>query len=161
MLLHQPSFPAPHDYYYNANPNYNFAYEVHNAHTGDFKSQHESRREGTVLGHYSLIQPDGVQRTVDYRADDHSGFQATVHNQGRQTNGYAANVNINNDGVERQHNLLDSLANFGHVTPVQSYQSPRPASTPSVPVAMSSSSFTQTFSHSPVPAPGNHHNLWE
>ncbi|CAB3230459.1 unnamed protein product [Arctia plantaginis] len=167
MLSHQPSFQVPHDYYYDANPNYKFAYEVNNAHTGDFKSQHESRRGGTVLGQYSLIQPDGVQRTVDYRADDHSRFQATVNNQERQANGHAANVNINSVAVERQSNSPGSLANFGNVRPVQSYQAwptstgPHPDPTPSVPVAVSRSSFVQTISHGPVPTPRNRHNLWE
>ncbi|XP_068622132.1 larval cuticle protein A2B-like [Battus philenor] len=64
-------------------PNYNFAYEVNDPNTGDFKRQHEIRRGGAVLGQYSLHQPDGVTRTVEYRADDVNGFNAVVNNEGR------------------------------------------------------------------------------
>lgn len=67
-------------------PNYNFAYEVNDPHTGDFKRQQETRRDGIVQGQYSLLQPDGVTRTVEYRADDVNGFNAVVSNQGRPIN---------------------------------------------------------------------------
>ncbi|KAF9414045.1 hypothetical protein HW555_007923 [Spodoptera exigua] len=46
-----------HDYY--TYPKYEFGYEVEDAHTGDFKSQHEYRDGDVVKGHYSLHQPDG------------------------------------------------------------------------------------------------------
>lgn len=62
-------------------PNYNFAYSVNEPRTGDTKNQQESRRGDTVIGQYSLVQPDGVRRTVDYRADDVRGFRATVNNE--------------------------------------------------------------------------------
>ncbi|XP_075992712.1 uncharacterized protein LOC142987673 [Anticarsia gemmatalis] len=164
MLLHQAPIPVLLGLQYNDNPNYNFAYEVNDGHTGDIKSQHETRRGDTVLGQYSLLQPDGVQRTVDYRADDHTGFQATVNNEGRQTNGHAANININNDAVTRH-----PSANLPSLGAVQSYQTwptvsaphPAPTAAPSpVPVAISRSSFVQTISHGPVPTPHNVHNLW-
>lgn len=82
MILHQP-VPLLYSVDYHHTPNYNFAYEVNDAHTGDVKSQHEARRGDSVLGQYSLVQPDGVTRTVDYRADEHTGFQATVNNNVR------------------------------------------------------------------------------
>ncbi|XP_068630571.1 cuticle protein 7-like [Battus philenor] len=63
-----------------AYPKYDFAYSVADPHTGDHKSQHESRDGDAVHGSYSLVQPDGSVRTVDYSADDHSGFNAVVHN---------------------------------------------------------------------------------
>ncbi|XP_041977431.1 uncharacterized protein LOC121731830 [Aricia agestis] len=63
-------------------PNYSFSYDVNDVQTGDVKSQHESRRGDIVIGQYSLVQPDGVRRTVDYSANDHTGFLATVNNQG-------------------------------------------------------------------------------
>lgn len=31
------------------------------------------------IGQYSLVEPDGSVRTVDYTADDHNGFNAVVH----------------------------------------------------------------------------------
>lgn len=35
-----------------------------------------------VKGQYSLVEPDGSVRTVDYTADDHNGFNAVVHKSG-------------------------------------------------------------------------------
>ncbi|XP_013177849.1 PREDICTED: cuticle protein 7-like [Papilio xuthus] len=67
-----------HDYY--AHPKYDFAYSVADPHTGDHKSQHESRDGDAVHGSYSLVQPDGSVRKVVYTADDHTGFNAVVHN---------------------------------------------------------------------------------
>ncbi|XP_045764360.1 uncharacterized protein LOC123866727 [Maniola jurtina] len=67
-----------HDEY--AYPKYDFAYSVDDPHTGDHKAQHESRDGDTVHGFYSLLQPDGSIRKVEYTADDHSGFNAVVHN---------------------------------------------------------------------------------
>lgn len=80
MVLHQIQIPV---LQYPDNPNYSFSYDVNDEHTGDIKSQHESRRGDTVTGQYSLVQPDGIRRTVDYRADDYRGFRATVNNDGR------------------------------------------------------------------------------
>ncbi|XP_026485936.1 cuticle protein 8-like [Vanessa tameamea] len=69
---------AGHEEY--AHPKYDFAYSVADPHTGDHKSQHESRDGDAVHGYYSLVQPDGSVRKVEYSADDHSGFNAVVHN---------------------------------------------------------------------------------
>ncbi|KAL0849560.1 hypothetical protein ABMA28_013826 [Loxostege sticticalis] len=85
-VLHQAPIPILLDLQYHeapSVPNYNFAYDVNDPHTGDIKNQHEIRRGDHVQGQYSLVQPDGIRRTVDYRADDHTGFQATVNNEGR------------------------------------------------------------------------------
>lgn len=46
--------------------------------THDKKAQWETRDGGAVKGSYSLVEPDGSLRVVDYRADDHSGFNAVV-----------------------------------------------------------------------------------
>lgn len=63
---------------YDANPSYSYAYDVHDQLTGDSKSQHESRHGDVVHGSYSLVDPDGTRRTVDYTADPHNGFNAVV-----------------------------------------------------------------------------------
>ncbi|XP_064076709.1 larval/pupal rigid cuticle protein 66-like [Vanessa tameamea] len=55
-----------------------FAYDVADPNTGDYKSQVETRNGGVVRGQYSLIDPDGTKRTVDYTADDVNGFNAVV-----------------------------------------------------------------------------------
>ncbi|KAK7580750.1 hypothetical protein V9T40_001379 [Parthenolecanium corni] len=63
---------------YDPHPSYQFAYEVQDALTGDSKSQHEVRNGDVVQGQYSLVDPDGTKRTVDYTADPHNGFNAVV-----------------------------------------------------------------------------------
>ncbi|XP_052750399.1 histidine-rich glycoprotein-like [Galleria mellonella] len=65
-----------HDYH--AHPKYEFEYKVSDPHTGDHKSQHETRDGDHVTGSYSLKQPDGSEMTVHYHGDHHSGFHATI-----------------------------------------------------------------------------------
>ncbi|CAG4938107.1 unnamed protein product [Colias eurytheme] len=77
-----------HDTY--AHPKYDFAYSVADPHTGDHKSQHESRDGDAVHGSYSLVQPDGSVRNVHYTADDHHGFNAVVHNSAPSVHPHAA-----------------------------------------------------------------------
>ncbi|KAF4520456.1 hypothetical protein B566_EDAN004028 [Ephemera danica] len=71
---------APADYY--AHPKYSFEYGVADAHTGDKKSQSETRDGDVVKGHYSLLEADGTTRTVHYTADAHNGFNAQVTRSG-------------------------------------------------------------------------------
>lgn len=59
-------------------PLYSFAYDVQDSLTGDFKSQVETRSGGVVRGQYSVIDPDGTKRIVDYTADPIHGFNAIV-----------------------------------------------------------------------------------
>lgn len=61
---------------------YEFEYAVQDPHTGDIKSQHEIRDGDVVKGQYSLVEPDGSVRTVQYAADSHSGFNAVVKKHG-------------------------------------------------------------------------------
>lgn len=70
--------PNSYDADYDHNPSYAYAYDVHDQLTGDSKSQHESRHGDVVHGSYSLVDPDGTKRTVDYTADPHNGFNAVV-----------------------------------------------------------------------------------
>ncbi|KAL4710426.1 hypothetical protein ACJJTC_008828 [Scirpophaga incertulas] len=60
-----------HDYY--SHPKYEFEYKVEDPHTGDKKSQHESRDGDTVRGVYSLHEADGTIRVVEYSAGKHTG----------------------------------------------------------------------------------------
>lgn len=71
-----------------AYPSYKYGYRVSDAKSGDSHSQQESREGDTVVGQYSLQEPDGNVRTVKYVADN-NGFQAQVHNT----------VNNNNAGA--------------------------------------------------------------
>ena len=63
---------------YDAHPQYTFAYDIRDALTGDAKSQHETRNGDVVQGSYSLVEPDGLVRTVLYAADPVNGFNAVV-----------------------------------------------------------------------------------
>lgn len=58
---------------------HSYAYDIKDSLTGDYKSQHESRQGDVVQGSYSLVEPDGSTRTVEYTADPHNGFNAVVH----------------------------------------------------------------------------------
>ena len=64
---------------YDPNPQYSYAYDVHDGLTGDAKSHTESRQGDVVQGSYSLVEPDGSRRTVEYTADPVNGFNAVVH----------------------------------------------------------------------------------
>ncbi|XP_074099139.1 cuticular protein 3 [Cotesia typhae] len=63
---------------YDAAPQYTFAYDVQDALTGDSKAQYETRNGDIVQGSYSLIEPDGTRRIVDYTSDPVNGFNAVV-----------------------------------------------------------------------------------
>ncbi|KAG6448923.1 hypothetical protein O3G_MSEX005779 [Manduca sexta] len=62
---------------------YEFAYSVRDDHSGDIKEQKETREGYAVHGSYSLVQPDGVHRIVDYTADKENGFNAVVRYEGQ------------------------------------------------------------------------------
>ncbi|XP_026272343.2 larval cuticle protein A2B-like [Frankliniella occidentalis] len=64
--------------YADAYPQYQYAYNVQDSLTGDSKAQEETREGDVVRGSYSLIEPDGVRRTVNYYADPLNGFNAVV-----------------------------------------------------------------------------------
>jgi hypothetical protein len=74
-------YVVPRYVYPDAYPHYSFGYSVQDALTGDSKTQHETRDGGVVKGSYSLVEPDGTVRTVQYTADPHNGFNAVVHRQ--------------------------------------------------------------------------------
>lgn len=83
---HQPQPHHSHHYHdkheeYEKPVNYEFGYSVHDEHTGDIKSQTETRNGDTVQGRYELIDPDGYKRIVEYTADAHNGFNAVVRRE--------------------------------------------------------------------------------
>ncbi|CAG9859386.1 unnamed protein product, partial [Phyllotreta striolata] len=65
-----------------AYPKYKFEYGVKDSHTGDIKEQTEERDGHVVKGEYSLVEPDGTVRKVQYEDDGHSGFNAIVTRSG-------------------------------------------------------------------------------
>ncbi|XP_062561372.1 larval cuticle protein A2B-like [Armigeres subalbatus] len=66
---------------YDPNPQYSFSYHIADALTGDNKEQQESRSGDVVTGSYSLVEPDGTRRVVEYHADPVNGFNAVVSRQ--------------------------------------------------------------------------------
>ncbi|XP_069705090.1 cuticle protein 19-like [Periplaneta americana] len=71
-----------HEHEHYAPAHYKFNYAVHDPHTGDVKNQWETRDGDAVKGSYSLVQPDGSTRVVEYTADKHNGFNAIVKTAG-------------------------------------------------------------------------------
>ncbi|XP_075233575.1 cuticle protein 7-like [Lycorma delicatula] len=67
-----------HDVDYHAKAHYKFDYSVHDPHSGDVKSQWEHRDGDKVHGGYTVKEPDGSVRHVEYTADKHNGFNAVV-----------------------------------------------------------------------------------
>ncbi|KAG8233668.1 hypothetical protein J437_LFUL013714 [Ladona fulva] len=67
---------------YDPNPQYSYSYDIQDALTGDSKGQSETRNGDVVQGHYSLVEPDGTRRVVEYTADPVNGFNAVVHREG-------------------------------------------------------------------------------
>ncbi|XP_074033103.1 larval cuticle protein A2B-like [Leptinotarsa decemlineata] len=63
---------------FDPNPSYSYAYDVQDALTGDSKTQVESRANNIVRGQYTVADPDGTRRVVDYYADPIHGFNAVV-----------------------------------------------------------------------------------
>lgn len=63
---------------YDPNPQYAFGYDVQDASTGDSKSHQETRDGDVVRGQYTVDDPDGTTRIVDYTADPVNGFNAQV-----------------------------------------------------------------------------------
>lgn len=59
-------------------PLYKYGYWVHDPKTKDVKNHWEHRDGDAVHGSYSLLQPDGHMRIVEYTADKHNGFNAHV-----------------------------------------------------------------------------------
>lgn len=91
------------------------------------KSQWESREgDGVVKGHYSVLEPDGSIRSVDYTADAKNGFKAVVKTHGPnvhpitesphgQSSGYhgedddtSSQSKINHYSKDQEHILLSS-----------------------------------------------------
>ncbi|XP_062557918.1 larval cuticle protein A2B-like [Armigeres subalbatus] len=66
---------------FDPHPEYSFSYGVADSLTGDQKEQHESRSGDVVQGAYSLVEPDGSKRIVEYSADPLHGFNAVVRRE--------------------------------------------------------------------------------
>ncbi|KAI5645302.1 insect cuticle protein domain-containing protein [Phthorimaea operculella] len=91
------------DQYGSTPPKYEYKYEVTDHQTGDRKSHWESRDGDRVRGAYSLYEPDGAKRTVEYTADAIHGFNAVVRREEPKRSGlnsYSPSSNSVIDGYE-------------------------------------------------------------
>lgn len=62
-------------------PQYSYGYDVQDALTGDYKGHQEQRNGDLVTGSYTVVDPDGTRRIVDYAADPLNGFNAVVRRE--------------------------------------------------------------------------------
>ncbi|XP_075226706.1 cuticle protein-like [Lycorma delicatula] len=120
---------------YDAHPQYNFEYQVEDHHTGDIKSQKESRDGDVVHGAYSLVEPDGSKRTVEYTADPHNGFNAVVH---KEQNTHPAPAPKYSAPV-----YAHAAPVYAHAAPVVKYSAPAPITK----IAYSAPSYASSYYH--------------
>ncbi|XP_049871784.1 cuticle protein 8-like [Pectinophora gossypiella] len=73
LIYAEPEAPAQYEY----------EYSINDPQTGDVKSSKENRNGDDVHGYYSLVQPDGVQRIVEYTSSKEHGFNAVVRYEGQ------------------------------------------------------------------------------
>ncbi|XP_055605938.1 cuticle protein 8-like [Uranotaenia lowii] len=81
LALPYKSDPEPHHVEHHethSHPLYQFEYGVKDGHTGDYKSQWEHRDGDQVKGLYTLVEPDGGHRIVEYQSDNHGGIDIQV-----------------------------------------------------------------------------------
>lgn len=100
IAFHQVPFVYPTRY---DDSNYNFAYTVSDMSTGDHKSHQETRRGDQVQGQYKLMDSDGYQRIVNYRANDRDGFDAEVRREPLTTLAQHHQTQQNYAGHHNQH----------------------------------------------------------
>ncbi|GAB6022407.1 hypothetical protein CHUAL_006524 [Chamberlinius hualienensis] len=76
--------PQPHYNYqpqeYYEDRDYKFNYYVNDDYTYNHQTRNEQKYGKTVTGQYTLVEPTGLLRVVDYIADDY-GFRANVKHQ--------------------------------------------------------------------------------
>ena len=108
---------------YEAPAKYDFSYGVHDAQTGDIKEQTESRVGDQVHGSYSVVDPDGYKRTVEYTADDHNGFNAVVRREPiAHVHAHPQVVKVAHQPV---HQYVQPIAKVNHYAAPQHYVAPQ------------------------------------
>lgn len=75
------------------------------------KSQWETREDGIVKGHYSVVEPDGSIREVDYTADAKNGFNAVVKTHGPNVHPHPENEGDDNHRYDRE-NLQSKINHY-------------------------------------------------
>ncbi|XP_044735548.1 uncharacterized protein LOC123297819 [Chrysoperla carnea] len=103
---------------------YAFEYSVHDPHTGDIKSQKETRDGDSVKGYYTLVEADGRHRTVQYTADKHNGFNAVVTYDGKQQHPSGGNLHHHHQQHYSGVSVQKYIQPVAPVVPVQKYEVP-------------------------------------
>ncbi|EEZ98278.1 Pupal cuticle protein Edg-84A-like Protein [Tribolium castaneum] len=112
---------------YDPHPQYNFAYDIQDSLTGDSKSQHEVRDGDVVQGSYSLVDPDGTKRTVEYTADPVNGFNAVVHREPLAAKAVVAKVAAPVAYAAPVAKFAAPVAKIGYAAPVAKFGYAAPA----------------------------------
>jgi hypothetical protein len=99
--------------------NYDISYSVSDMTTGDIKTHQETRRGDEVNGQYTIVDSDGFQRKVSYRANDRDGFDAEVKREPvvglRFSTNHQGHHNQRNIGNSQQFNQNQQLNDhFNH-----------------------------------------------
>ncbi|XP_066145795.1 calphotin-like [Euwallacea fornicatus] len=123
---------------YDPNPQYSYGYDVQDGLTGDSKSQSETRSGDVVQGSYSVVDPDGTKRTVDYTADPVHGFNAVVHREPLAIKAVAAPV------------IAKVAAPVAYASPVAKIAAPL---TYAAPIAKAPLAYAAPLSYSAHPSP--------
>ncbi|KAL0840230.1 hypothetical protein ABMA28_015519 [Loxostege sticticalis] len=126
-MFHPASPRLFYKYDHYAYPKYEFEYAVSDKKTGDHKRHRESRDGDRVRGEYSLVEPDGSMRRVQYDADDHNGFNAVVSKSFNKHGDHAYSV----FGQTRQ---FGQGVKINHFFPGKDYYYQEPQTTESVPI---------------------------
>lgn len=91
-------------------------------------------KKKTTSGQYSLVEPDGSIRTVDYEANDISGFNAVVSKNGLSVHGLAQPILVASSpratsSYYQRSPLNKNFFYYGNFLP-QQQQQPQPQRTP-------------------------------
>ncbi|KAG7171621.1 transcription factor SPT20 homolog [Homarus americanus] len=97
--------------YNDPDPEYMWAYEVDAKSTGDKKSAREERRGDVVVGQYSVMDPDGSFRIVDYSVAPDTGFRATVTKHSTHEDFQSQSHQQRRDQFQNQQNRRNQFQN--------------------------------------------------
>lgn len=167
--LHQEPHPVkyvhqePHPVKYIDNPHYvkhveydepahyEFGYDVHDDHTGDYKSHTEKRDGNTVSGRYEVLDPDGFKRIVEYTADEHNGFNAVVRREPTDVKVVKKVYDIQPDYVKTVSAPVAAPINY--YQPKPAYVTPSPYVTPQPTYIQSQPKYFAAPVHQKIVAP--------
>ncbi|VVC29057.1 Insect cuticle protein,Chitin-binding type R&R consensus [Cinara cedri] len=135
-------------------PYYTFAYGVDDPKTGHSHGHSETRDGSKVTGEYTVMEPDGVLRRVQYTADSKNGFRASVRyvrpdgeTSRGQDHGYVGYHSDNNDDDDEdrspgQHQQQQQHPSSDYESPADGdHDEPYPLPPPSPPKSLSSFDF--------------------